>query len=63
MFPTFSYLLQLFSYLPKLHKELQKFSVALEAVTQMESQRALVADTNTRLIQVRGKIINDPFFK
>ncbi|XP_021930778.1 uncharacterized protein LOC110835154 [Zootermopsis nevadensis] len=43
--------LEVSRYLPKLHVELQKFSVAFEAVTNTERQRDIVEDTNTLLIQ------------
>jgi len=38
-----------------MHKELQKFAVAMEAVVQWDRQRAIVGDTNTYLIQVPVK--------
>ena len=38
-----------------MHKELQKFAVAMEAVVQWDRQRAIVVDTNKYLIQVPVK--------
>jgi len=56
-FLIFSSLFQVYSYLSNLHKDLQKFAIALEAVTQTEPQKTIVKDTHTRLIQVRD---NEP---
>ncbi|XP_069678823.1 uncharacterized protein [Periplaneta americana] len=43
--------LQISSYLPKLHTELQTFCVALEAIVEDSADLSLVVDTNTHLIE------------
>jgi hypothetical protein len=43
-------------YLPIMHKELQQFAVAMEAVVQWDRQRVIVGDTNTYLIKVPVKL-------
>jgi len=51
--------LQISSYLPSLHTDLQKFAVAMEAIVEDEPSRHELNETNKLLIQVLCTFTND----